>query len=69
MPVKSKRVNGVKRQLLGAVLLSLGLLNCLLALKAEQFLLERYNLAILCSGAVLLLTGLWARRAARAESA
>ncbi len=64
MNESSKETKGVKRQILGAVLLSLGLLNCMLSLKAGVQL-DSYNLALLSTGAVLLLSGLMAKRCSR----
>jgi len=51
---------------LGTVLLSIALLNSMLALKAEARL-DPFNLAILATGGVLLASGLLARRCARGK--
>ena len=66
MEQKDRKTKGVKRLILGLVLLSLGLLNSMLALKAG-LKLDAFNLAILSLGAVGLLSGLLAKRTIRAN--
>ncbi len=60
MEPRSRKKRGVKRQVSGCVLLSLGLLNLMLTLKAG-LRLDTYNFIILASGALLLLSGLLAK--------
>lgn len=58
---KHARHNGVAVQLLGVTLLSLGLLNAMLTLKAG---LEPdwFNYILAVSGTVLLISGIWQSR-------
>ncbi len=67
MEQKSGKTKGVKRQLFGAVLLSVTVLNSMLALKAGATL-GLFNLAILSLGAALLASGLLAKRCSRQRS-
>jgi hypothetical protein len=64
MEFQKKRSTGVKRRLLGIVLLSIALLNSMLALKAGTRL-DSFNLAILAVGGVLFASGLLAALLAR----
>ncbi|MBE9528638.1 MAG: hypothetical protein IME99_05315 [Proteobacteria bacterium] len=66
MEHQKRTSTGVKRQLLGTVLLCIALLNSMLALKAGARL-DPFNLALLATGGVLLASGLLAKRWARGK--
>ncbi len=61
MEQRSRKTKGVKRQLFGAMLLSVTVLNSMLALKAGAQL-GAFNIITLSIGAVLLASGVFAKR-------